>query len=138
MLGRVAIGDHALAEGQVGIDGKPQRLDIAALHIFAAHMRGEGNIDGSAEHLPSVTIALVTSKILDAPLLRFTVAPFGDTGLQRTSQIMIDKLAALPRADIGKIIGAIDDESMLAVERLLALFWGIAWTGEKKNGKRRS
>lgn len=113
-------GDIVTVAAKGHYSGKPRPALVIQSDLFS--------------ELPSVTIALVTSEIIEAPLLRFTIAPSDETGLQRTSQIMIDKLVTVPRTDIGKVIGAIDDESMLAVERLLALFLGIARPAEKRRG----
>ena len=53
-----------------------------------------------------------------------TIWPFCQklTILQLNIKIMIDNLVIVRPADIGKVIGAIDDESIVTVERLLTLF----------------
>jgi len=74
----------------------------------------------------SVTIAPVTTTIVDAPLFRIFAEPSPDNGLQSISQIMIDKLTTIKREKIGKRIGTMDDEAMQRVTRSLALWLGIA------------
>ncbi len=74
----------------------------------------------------SVTLAPVTSSIVDAPLFRLTLEPAAGTGLRSVSQIMIDKVTTLKRDKIGKIVGRVDDETMLRVHRAIALWFGLA------------
>ena len=81
--------------------------------------------DAFAEHA-TATVLLVSSALVDAPLLRFTVAPDATNGLDRPSQIMIDKAMTVMRAKIGKPIGRLDANAMVEVERRLAVFLGIA------------
>jgi mRNA interferase MazF len=73
-----------------------------------------------------VTVLLVSSALVDAPLLRLTVAPDAANGLRRPSQIMIDKAMTIMRAKIGDAIGRLDGDAMVEVERRLAVFLGIA------------
>jgi len=40
--------------------------------------------------------------------------------------VMVDKTQTIAREKIGKTIGRLDDESMLAVNRALAVFLGFA------------
>jgi mRNA interferase MazF len=66
----------------------------------------------------------ITSYLIDAPLLRIDVGP-GD-GLDRPSQIQIDKPHTLPRERIGAVIGHVDPATIRAVNRLLMVFLGLA------------
>ena len=61
---------------------------------------------------------------MDAPLLRVALHDPG-TGLERSSWVMIDKLTAVGRNQIGKVIGRADDATMLAINRALAVFLGL-------------
>lgn len=74
----------------------------------------------------TVTVLLVTSTLVDAPLLRPTIEPTEANGLRQRSQVQIDKAMSVKRDKIGGAIGRLDDEAMLAVTRSLALFLGIA------------
>ena len=75
--------------------------------------------------LGSVTICLLTTDIVDAPLFRLTVEPSPANGLLQTSQIMIDKIVTVPQATIGARIGSLDREIMVRADRSLAVFLGI-------------
>lgn len=78
------------------------------------------------DELPSVTLCLVTSTLRDAPIFRITVDPSPANGLQRVSQIQVDKIMTVARERIGGAIGRLDDATLLKVDRSLAVFVGIA------------
>lgn len=53
----------------------------------------------------SVTICPITTDVVDAPLFRVTV-PAGDrTGLETSSQVMVDKIVSVPREAVAQTIG---------------------------------
>ena len=74
----------------------------------------------------SITIAPVTSTIVDTPLFRVTVEPSRGNGLRLVSQIMVDKITTVRRQRVGQTIGRMEEEIMLRVSRGLALWLGIA------------
>jgi mRNA interferase MazF len=74
----------------------------------------------------SITIAPVTSTIVDTPLFRVTVEPSRRNGLRLVSQIMVDKLTTVRRQRLGQTIGRLEEDVMLRVSRALALWFGIA------------
>ena len=76
--------------------------------------------------LAAVTVLPITGTLLDAPLLRVEVAPNAQNGLAKPSQIMVDKPQTPPRGKLGAVIGRLDDATMLAVNRALAVFLGLA------------
>ena len=53
----------------------------------------------------SILVALITSDIADTPLYRLSLVPSDTNGLRAPSQIMIDKILAVPRAKCGGVIG---------------------------------
>lgn len=73
----------------------------------------------------SVTVLPVTSTLVDAPLLRITLQPSADNGLQQHSQIMVDKAMTVQRDKLGPAFGRIDADTLVEVERCLAVFWGL-------------
>lgn len=81
--------------------------------------------DQFSEHT-SVTVLPVTSTLVAAPLLRVTIEPSVENGLQKTSQVMIDKALSVKRDKLGEAFGHIDVNTMVQVERCLAVFLGIA------------
>jgi len=74
----------------------------------------------------SITVAPVTSTIVDTPLFRVTVEPSRRNGLRLVSQIMVDKVTTVRRQRLGQTIGRVEEEVMLRVSRALALWFGIA------------
>lgn len=74
----------------------------------------------------SVVVCPLSSTLVDAPLFRISVQPTEQNGLKTPSQIMADKPMTLRRERLGKRIGAIDDATMLRLNRSLALIVGLA------------
>ena len=74
----------------------------------------------------TITVLPVTSTLVAAPLFRITVQPSTENGLQKASQVMVDKAMTVKRDKIGQAIGRIDVDVMVEVERSLAVFLGIA------------
>jgi mRNA interferase MazF len=81
--------------------------------------------DAFADHA-TVTVLLLSSALIDAPLLRFTVAPDAINGLRLPSQIMIDKTVTVVRTKIRQAFGRLSNDALIEVERRLAVFLGIA------------
>ena len=74
----------------------------------------------------TVTVLLVSSVLVDAPLLRVTVQPTPVNGLLKPSQVMVDKAMTLKRDKLGEAFGSASDAAMLEIGRCLAVFLGIA------------
>jgi mRNA interferase MazF len=74
----------------------------------------------------TVTVLPVTSTLVAAPLLRINVAPSAENGLQKPSQVMIDKAVTVKRDKVGHAFGRIGADTLVEVERCLAVFLGIA------------
>lgn len=92
--------------------GKPRPALIIQSDLFEAH--------------PSVTVLPVTSELRDAPLFRILVQPSAANALNKPSQVMVDKPQSIARDKVGQVIGRLDDETMVAVNRALAIFIGVA------------
>ena len=92
--------------------GKPRPGLVIQSDLFNAH--------------PSVTILPVTGELRDAPLFRITVEPSVINGLNKPSQVMVDKPQTLARGKIGETFGRLDDDAMLSINRALAVFLGFA------------
>jgi len=74
---------------------------------------------------PSITVLPVTSELRDTPLFRITVEPSEANGLQKTSQVMVDKTMTIPRSKAGAAFGTLDKDTLVEIERSLAVFLGI-------------
>ena len=74
----------------------------------------------------TVTILPVTGTLIAAPLFRIAVLPSRANGLQKPSQVMVDKAMTVKRDKLGQSIGRIEADAMVDIERSLAVFLGIA------------
>lgn len=74
----------------------------------------------------TVTVLLMTGTLVTAHMLRITVQPDAGNGLQKPSQVMVDKAMTVKRDKLGPSFGRIDADALLEVERCLAVFLGIA------------
>ena len=74
----------------------------------------------------TVTVLLVSSTMVDAPLFRVTVQPDKRNSLQKPSQVMVDKAMTVKRDKLGEAFGSASDAVMLEIGRCLAVFLGIA------------
>jgi mRNA interferase MazF len=92
--------------------GKPRPALVVQSDLFDEH--------------PSVAVLPVTSERVDAPPFRIPLLPDAGDGLQRPSQVMVDKPQAVQRQRLGAVSGRVDNETMLSVNRALAVFLGLA------------
>jgi mRNA interferase MazF len=74
----------------------------------------------------SVLVALLTSELVNAPLYRLMVEPSDANGLKAPSQVMIDKIVAIPRKECGRVIGRLNESERIALNHMLAVVVGIA------------
>jgi mRNA interferase MazF len=91
--------------------GKPRPALVVQSDLFDGH--------------PSLTIAPVTSTIADAPLFRVTIEPTAANGLRAVSQIMVDKLTTVSRDRVAQVLGSLEVDALLRVNRALVLWLGI-------------
>lgn len=92
--------------------GKPRPALVIQSDYFSGH--------------PSVTVLPITSESRPTPLFRIDVEPESSNGLLKRSQIMVDKIQTVSAEKIGKVIGVLDETTMMEVNRALALWLGFA------------
>lgn len=92
--------------------GKPRPALVIQSDRFDAHA--------------TVTVLLLSGTLVDAPLLRVTVEPAEQNGLQKPSQVMIDKAMTVKRDRIGGVFGSASDTDMIKIGRSLTVFLGLA------------
>lgn len=73
----------------------------------------------------SVLVCLISSYVVDTSKFRLTVEPNTGNGLRRPSQIMVDKIISMPRSRIGDVMGKLDDDTMVRLNRALAFVLGL-------------
>jgi mRNA interferase MazF len=74
----------------------------------------------------SVAVCLITSHLEDAPLFRIPVPAGRTTGLKLESQVMVDKVIAVPRNKIMERAGALPAGALKEVDRALRLWLELA------------
>jgi len=72
-----------------------------------------------------VILAVMTSTLRDAPLLRLDIDP-KEAGLERPTQVMVEKLLTVRRSKLGRIVGHLSASDLVALNRLLAFVIGLA------------
>ncbi len=92
--------------------GKPRPALIIQSNFFDKH--------------PSITVLPITSQLKDTPLFRITIEPNEKNGLQKISQVMIDKTHTVSKEKIGKNFGKLNEDQLLSISRALAVFLGFA------------
>lgn len=68
----------------------------------------------------SVTICPITSEVVDADLFRVVLLPGTRTGLDRMSQVMIDKIVSVPRTAVTRTIGHAGAEELATISEALS------------------
>lgn len=74
----------------------------------------------------SVTVLPLTSHLLDAPLLRVRIGAGEMSGLDRDSDVMVDKLTTVRRSNVATRVGRLSTEQLGEVERGVMAFLGFA------------
>jgi len=80
----------------------------------------------NAASAASTIVALMTSHLRDAPLLRLTIEPEVSNGLEKTSQVQTNRIVTIRTEKIGIKIGKLNDQQQVELNRLLALAIGLA------------
>ncbi|GMV23605.1 MAG: type II toxin-antitoxin system PemK/MazF family toxin [Vicinamibacterales bacterium] len=100
-------GDIVVVSARGAYTGKPRPALVVQSDTF------------NATHA-SVTLCPITSEVIDADLFRISVAAGNRTGLERPSQVMVDKIVTVPRSAITRTVGRSSDAELAAVSVALA------------------
>lgn len=82
--------------------------------------------DDAFDGTDSVTVLPLTSNLVDAPLLRVRVIRSELSGLERDSDVMIDKLTTVRRSNVDTRVGRLATDQLADVERAMMAFLGLA------------
>jgi mRNA interferase MazF len=74
----------------------------------------------------TVLVCPITSDVTERLPIRPTVEPNPDNGLRLNSQFMTDKMLALPRNRVRRMIGVIDPETSDRLDAALLVVLGLA------------
>ncbi len=75
--------------------------------------------------LDSVILCLMTSELKDARF-RITLDPSAETGLEKISQVMTDKIVTVPKSKVGKVLGKVPDYKMKDIEQGVLFILGFS------------
>jgi mRNA interferase MazF len=73
----------------------------------------------------SLVLCPITSHLEDAPLFRLEVTPTPENSLEKPCQIMVDKITTIRKDKVRHVIGRLDEDTMIRVNRSLALWLGL-------------
>jgi len=76
--------------------------------------------------IPSLSVLPFSTDLRNVPDVRITIEPTAANGLLERSQIMVDKIATVSLKKVGQQIGHLSSIDMAAVDRVLAVFLGLA------------
>ena len=105
-------GDIHVAAARGANTGKPRPVVIVQ----------DDRFDATA----SVTVCPLTTYPVEAPLTRIVVEPTALTGIEQASQIMVDKIETMPRANVRDHLGRLAHEDLIRLDRALLVFLGLA------------
>ena len=105
-------GDIHIAAARGAYSGKPRPVVIVQ----------DDRFDATA----SVTVCPLTTSPAEAPLARIAVEPTAVTGIEQPSQIMVDKIITMPRANVRDHLGRLTDADLIRLDRALLVFLGLA------------
>jgi len=74
----------------------------------------------------SITLCLLTTELIDAPLFRVRIQPSATNGLRRPSDVMADKVLTVPRASVSeRPIGRMGRDDLDRVGEALRFWLGL-------------
>jgi mRNA interferase MazF len=79
----------------------------------------------TAEQSDSVIVCPMTSDVSGMKEFRVLVEPTRDNGLPSRSEVMVEKLAGVPRRRLRDVVGRLDADALGAVERASLLVLGF-------------
>jgi mRNA interferase MazF len=74
----------------------------------------------------SVLLVLMTSALEDTPIYRLQIEPASANALKRSSQVMIEKILAMPKHKVGQAIGRLNLDEIVALNGMLSAVLGLA------------
>ena len=73
----------------------------------------------------SITVCPLTSDPTPALLFRVPIEPDSDNGLRQRSYVMADKIVSIPKTRIRALVGRLDDEDVVSLNRAVFVFLGL-------------
>lgn len=82
--------------------------------------------DDAFAAMDSVTVLPFTSNLVDAPLLRIRISAGELNGLERDSDVMVDKITTVRRQNVMDRVGRVTASQLAEIERSVLVFLGLA------------
>jgi mRNA interferase MazF len=105
-------GDICIAAARGAYTGKPRPVVIVQDDRFDA--------------TNSVTVCPLTTDPVEAPLSRIAIQPTAANGIEQSSQVMVDKITTIPRANVRDRLGRLANADLVRLDRALVVFLGLA------------
>jgi mRNA interferase MazF len=80
----------------------------------------------TADQCSSIVVCPMTSDETGIVSFRVRVEPTPHNGLHKASEVMVEKIAGVPRTRLREVIGRLEADQIRAVERALMLVLGFA------------
>ena len=80
----------------------------------------------------SIVVCPLTTDPTPAPIFRLPIQSSTKTGLRTPTRMMVDKLTAVPRRRLGRLVGSLTSEEMRALNRAIFVFLGLSETKVEK------
>jgi mRNA interferase MazF len=76
----------------------------------------------------SIVVCPVTTDSTSAPIFRLPIPSNTRTGLRTPCRLMVDKLTAVPRKRLGRLVGTLNPDELKALNRTIFVFLGLSET----------
>ena len=80
----------------------------------------------------SIVVCPLTTDPTPAPIFRLPIQPSTQSGLRSPCRMKVDKLTAVPRRRLGRLVGSLTSEEMRALNRAIFVFLGLSGTEAEK------
>jgi mRNA interferase MazF len=74
----------------------------------------------------SIIVCPLTTDLTPAPMFRLPVQNTAESGLRAPCRLMVDKLTAVPRRQLGRMVGALASDEVRALNRAIFVFLGLS------------
>jgi mRNA interferase MazF len=79
----------------------------------------------------SIVVCPLTTDPTPAPIFRLPIQPSTQSGLRVPCRMMVDKVTAVPRKRLGRLVGSLAAEEVKALNRAIFVFLGLSETEAK-------
>lgn len=76
----------------------------------------------------SIIVCPLTTDLTPAPIFRLPVRLTPESGLRAPCRLMVDKLTAVPRKRVRRLVGSLGAEDVRALNRAVFVFLGLSET----------